>query len=158
MSKESLYDDTLSQFIEYEEHKDNQKAKTKRKKADEAALVRAGRPSTTAALGRMAMKMAEEQDENESEDEERVVKRRRLRQGLQRNRKAATMSLALQPICECLNSSVQANQKMAEDEAKRFNKQTTFENKMSAIFAAAAAKTANLPVDVKLILQLVDLT
>ena len=49
MSRESLYDDTLAQFEQYEEYKDAQAAKTKQKQEEEAALVLAGRPSTAAA-------------------------------------------------------------------------------------------------------------
>ena len=161
MSRESLYDDTLAQFEQYEEYKDAQAAKTKKKQEEEAALVIAGRPSTAAALGRMAVQMVAEQentDVEEDDDETRARKRRRFRQENKSNRKAMTMSLALQPICDCLTGSVKMNAQLAREEAKRFEKQTLFENKMNAIFAAAAAKTANLPIDVKNILNLVDLT
>ena len=157
-----MYDELLAQFTEYEEYKEKQAAKTKEKKEEEAALERAGRPSTTAALGRMAAQMAAEQqdmDEDETETTESKKKRRRLlRQQQKSNRKAMTMSLALQPICDCLTASVEANAELAKNEAKRLKDQTAFENRMNAIFAAAAAKTANLPVDVRNILQLVDLT
>ena len=162
MKRESLYDDVLSQFQEFEEHKNKQAAESKRKKEEEAALIRAGRPSTAAALGRMAAQMASEHklnDDEEDEDEDTQAKKRRhLRRMQKSNRKAMTMSLALQPICDVLNENVRANAELAKDEQKRLEKQTRFENKMNAIFAAAAAKTANLPIDPKNILDLVDLT
>ena len=158
MSKETLYDDVLSKFQEYEEYKTQQAEKSKQKKEVSAQLVRAGHPSTTAALGRMAAQMAAEADEQQENNDEGAADDASPKKKIRYNRKAETMSLALAPICACLNESVQANRDLAEAESKRIEKQTKFENKMNAIFAAAAAKSANLPIDVKTILDLVDLT
>ena len=62
MSREALCDDQLAKFTDFEEYKDRQAAAVAKKKEVEAQIVRAGRPSTTAALGRMAAQMVTEQE------------------------------------------------------------------------------------------------
>lgn len=113
LERETLYDDALALYTQYQEVKKKRAEDIQQQKDEETALEIAGRPSMNAAMANMSNHMHFDEDAEtgpddsfETKAQKRARERRDDRRQTRKKRKAEEIQAAFEPLCEVLKNQV----------------------------------------------------